>query len=640
LAVEKNGEAKTMTATFLHDALIYLAAAIIFVPIAKRLGMGSVLGYLIAGIIIGPFFLGFVGEEGKDIMHFAEFGVVMMLFLIGLELEPSTFWRMRKRILGTGIMQMGATTLLCFAVFLLIGFTWQASLASGLALSMSSTAIVMQTLREKGMTKTQSGRSSFAVLLFQDIAVIPILALLPLLAASGVHTSSAGHASLIEGLPGWAQTLVLLAAATAVILAGRFLFAPFLRFIARIRLRELFTAAALLIVIATADLMTIVGLSPALGTFLAGVVLANSEFRHELESDIEPFKGILLGLFFIAVGASINFRLIVSNPLMIAGVVSGIIALKALVLFATGRLSGVSMDQNMIFTLGLSQVGEFAFVLFAFISQLKILSAHWTDMMMGATAITMTITPLLLLINERFIDPNFGVKESEEEREADEIDAYHPVIMAGFGDFGSTIGRFLRANGVKATILDNDSDRVDLLRKMGCKVFYGDATRLDILKSAGAEEAKVLIAAIDSPETNFYLVERIKREFPNLEIMVRAKRRSDAYDLIDAGMENIYRESLDTCVRLGVDTLVKLGFRKHTAVRAGQSFIKYDEAALKKLAAHRHDQESYIFTAREQIEIQEQLLENDREVNPTLYDHAWDSELFNEHMSSGESGKT
>ncbi|HDQ03129.1 MAG TPA: potassium transporter [Deltaproteobacteria bacterium] len=625
-----------MSATFLHDALIYLAAAVIFVPIAKRLGMGSVLGYLIGGIIIGPFFLGFIGEEGKDIMHFAEFGVVMMLFLIGLELEPAAFWRMRKLIFGTGIMQMGATTLLCCAALLLLGFPWQAAVACGLALSMSSTAIVMQTLREKGLTKTQSGRSSFAVLLFQDIAVIPILALLPLLAITGAQQSAAGHAFLIEGLPGWTQTLVLLAAANAVVLAGKFLFVPFLRFIARIRLRELFTAAALLIVIATADLMTIVGLSPALGTFLAGVVLANSEFRHELESDIEPFKGVLLGLFFIAVGASINFRLIVTNPLTVTILVSSIMAIKAIILFVTGKFSRLSFDQNMIFTLGLSQVGEFAFVLFAFISQLKILSAHWTDMMMGATAISMTVTPLLLLANERLILPGFGTKESSEEKEADSIDARHKVIIAGFGHFGSTIGRFLRANSVNAVILDNDSDRVDVLRKMGFKVYYGDATRLDILKSAGADDAKILIAAIDSPETNFYLVETIKKEFPHLKVMVRARSRMDAYELIDAGVKDIYRESLDTSVRLGVDTLIALGFRKYSATRAGQNFIKYDEAALKKLAVHRHDQEAYIFNTREQIEIQEQLLTADREANPTLNDHAWDSESFIEKASRDE----
>jgi len=613
-----------MESPFLYNALIYLAAAVVFVPLAKKLGMGSVLGYLIGGMIIGPYFLGFVGQEGKDIMHFAEFGVVMMLFLIGLELEPATLWRMHRIVLGTGVMQMGATTLLCFLVLLKTGFSWQASLACGLALSMSSTAIVMQTLREKGLAQTESGKASFAVLLFQDLSVIPILALLPLLAVSGAQAPVNGHTSLMQGLPGWAQTLTLLVAANAVVLVGHFVFVPFLRYIARIRLRELFTAAALFIVIGTAYLMMLVGLSPALGTFLAGIVLATSEFRHELESDIEPFKGILLGLFFIAVGASINFRLIADNPGKIAALVGGVILIKSLVLYVTGKVARLSFDQNMIFTLGLGQIGEFAFVLFAFIAQLHIVSAEWGDIMMGATAISMTITPLLLLMNERAILPRFGTKEAAGEMEADTISGRHPVIIAGFGHFGSTIGRFLRANGIEATILDNDSDRVDLLRKMGFTVFYGDATRLDILKSAGAETAKILIAAIDSPEINFGLIEKVKRAFPNLTLMVRAKSRLDAYDLLDMGIDDVYRESIDTSVRLGVDVLIKLGVRKYSATRAGQIFVKYDEAALRQLAPQRHDREAYLVSTREQIALQEELLANDRKATPNIHDHAWD----------------
>ncbi|HAR95821.1 MAG TPA: potassium transporter [Deltaproteobacteria bacterium] len=621
---------------FLHDALIYLAAAIVFVPLAKRLGMGSVLGYLLGGIAIGPFFLGFVGQEGKDIMHFAEFGVVMMLFLIGLELDPGSFWRMRTLIVGTGVMQLGGTALLCFGGLTAIGFSWQAALACGLALSMSSTAIVMQTLREKGLARTESGKCSFAVLLFQDISVIPILALLPLLSLSSLHHSANGHATLLETLPAWAQTLTLIGSVTAVVVGGRILIVPFLQFIARIRLRELFTAAALLIVIATADLMTVVGLSPALGTFLAGVVLANSQFRHELESDIEPFKGVLLGLFFIAVGASINFRLIVESPFTVAGLVTGVIVAKAFVLSMTGRIARLSFDQNALFSVGLSQVGEFAFVLFAFIAQLGILTAYWTDMMMGVTAISMAVTPVLLLLNERLVLPRFGTREAEEEREADRIEGEHPVIIAGFGHFGSTVGRFLRANGVNATILDNDSDRVDLLRRMGFKVFYGDATRLDILKSAGADHAKVLVAAIDSPEINADLVDKVRKEFPHLRLMVRARNRMDAYELIDAGVKDVYRESLDTSVRLGVDVLTALGFRRYTANRVSQNFIKRDEMALPVLAAHRHDQDAYIFTVREQIEIEEEMLANDRAVNPTLHDHAWDREAQNDRSVGTE----
>lgn len=616
-----------MNHTFLHDALIYLAAAIVFVPIAKRLGMGSVLGYLIAGVIIGPFLLGFIGDEGKGIMHFAEFGVVMMLFLIGLELEPTHFWRMRHLILGTGSVQLGLTTLLFWALLMFVGFGWQAALASGLALSMSSTAIALQTLREKGLTTTQAGKSSFAVLLFQDISVIPILAALPLLALYGARIPAGGPATLFGGLPGWAQTMALLAAVGLVILGGRYVFVPFLRFIARMHLRELFTASALFIVMATAFVMDLVGLSPALGTFLAGVVLASSEYRHELECDIEPFKGILLGLFFISVGASINFNLIIDHPLKTTALVCGIVVVKSLVLSLTGKLTGLTFDQNALFTMGLAQVGEFAFVLFSFMHELYILSTAWTDTMMGVTALSMTATPLLLLVNERFILPRFGTREKAE-RKADDIDLQQPVIIAGFGPFGSTVGRFLRVNGIEATILDNDSDRVDLLRKMGFKVFYGDATRIDILKAAGADSAKILIAAIGLPDINHDLVEKIRELFPNLTIMTRAENRQGAYDYIDMGIKDIYRESFDTSVRLGVDVLVKLGYRRYSATRAGQNFIRYDEAALYKLAKHRHDQTTYIDTFREQIRIQEQLLASDMDFNPTLNDHAWDSDLL------------
>ncbi|MFA6412728.1 MAG: monovalent cation:proton antiporter-2 (CPA2) family protein [Syntrophales bacterium] len=615
-----------MTEGFLFQALIYLTAAIVCVPIAKRLGMGSVLGYLLAGIAIGPYALGFIGREGQDIMHFAEFGVVMMLFLIGLELEPSHFWRLRHRILGMGSAQIIVTSLVLCAGMMLLNFNWKTALASSLALAMSSTAIVLQSMKEKGLGDTEAGKSSFAVLLFQDIAVIPILALLPLLAVSTGYGTGAQSKAIMEGLPGWLQTAAVLGAGGSVVLAGRFVIVPFLRVVAKTHLRELLTAAALLIVIATAFLMQLVGLSPALGAFLAGVVLANSEFRHELESDIEPFKGLLLGLFFLAVGASINFKLLVDSPLQIISLVFAVIAVKTIVLIGTGRLFKITFDQNLIFALGLSQVGEFSFVLFGFMHQLHILPDHLTDIMMAVTAFSMTITPLLLFINERFILPCFGTME-ESGKESDIIDVQHPVIIAGFGDFGSTIGRFLRANGIAATILDNDSDRVDLLRKMGFKVFYGDAARTDILKSAGADEARVLITAVADPSTNCDLVAKIQKHYPHLTVMVRVKDREDAYEILEMGVKDVYRESLDTSIRLGVDVLVKLGHRRYAATRAGQNFLKYDEAALLKLAPHRHDEKSYIYNAREQITLQEQLLANDREVNPTINDHAWESDL-------------
>ena len=609
---------------FLYQALVYLAAAVVCVPVARRLGMGSVLGYLLAGMLIGPFALGFIGREGQDIMHFAEFGVVMMLFLIGLELEPAHFWKLRGRILGMGSLQMAATTLLAGAGLLLIGFSWQAALAAGLALSMSSTAIVLQTLREKGLHSADSGRSAFAVLLFQDVAVIPILALLPFLAPQMGAGPTSGHAGPLEGLPGWLQASSVLCAIVAVIAAGRYVIGPFLRAVAGAGLRELCVGASLLIIFAIAALMKAVGLSPALGAFLAGVVLANSEFRHELESDIEPFKGLLLGLFFIAVGASINFRLIAGSPLQVIALVAALLAVKALVLGLTGRLFGLSFDQNCVFALALSQVGEFAFVLFAFMKTVQVLSGSWLDMLMAVTALSMAVTPVLMLISERLILPRFGTRE-QEKRPGDAIDAQSRVIIAGFSTFGSTAGRFLRANGIEATVLDNNSDRVDLLRKMGFRVFYGDATRLDILRSAGAAEASILIIAIDDPSTHCALAETARRHFPNLRLMVRARNDVESYELLDLGITGVYRECLDASVRLGVDVLVQLGFRRYSATRAGQSFIRYDEGALRKLAPHRHDEKKYIITTREQIRLQEQMLANDMQSGHGFIDHAWEN---------------
>jgi len=381
-----------------------------------------------------------------------------------------------------------------------------------------------------------------------------------------------------------------------------------------------------------AILMQAIGLSPALGTFLAGVVLANSEYKHELESDLEPFKGLLLGLFFIGVGASINFNLVGSKPLLISGLVFGVMSLKFLVLFITGKIFKVAADQNLLFAFALSQVGEFAFVLLSFSNQLTIISLEAMEIFMAVTAITMTITPLLLLINERVIDPRFGIKSLPDESSADNIEEKHSVIIAGFGHFGSTISRFLRANGVESTILDHDSDRVQLLRKMGFKVYYGDATRLDLLKSAGADDAKILIAAIDPPEVNQELINTAMKNFPNLQIMTRAKSRMDAYELLDMGLKDIYRESLHTSVKLAVDVLVKLGHRSYTANRQGQRFIKYDEDTIVQMAEHRHDMKQYVIKARETFRLQEELLSKDLELGNDAGDHSWDSETIKETL--------
>ena len=626
---------------FLFQAVIYISAAIICVPIAKRFAMGSVLGYLIAGMLIGPFVLGFIGHEGKDLMHFAEFGVVMMLFLIGLELEPSHLWKIRKQIIGVGLSQVLITTAVVMAIGIAASLLWQSALAIGFAFAMSSTAIVLQSLKEKGLMKEPSGQFSFAVLLFQDIAVIPILAILPLLVFLPITNSVDVHGGGIEGLSKWLQTTAVLAAVGGIVLIGKYAIVPLLRLIANTHMRELFTASALLIVVAIALLMQQVGLSPALGTFLAGVILANSEFKHELESDLEPFKGLLLGLFFISVGASIDFHLMYENAATIALITIAVICVKALVLFVIGKKAKLSLDQNLIFAIGLSQVGEFAFVLFSFIGTHNILTPQQTDMMMAVTALSMTISPLLLIVLDKWILPSLAKNNNAESaKEADAVDEKNAVLLVGFGHFGTTIARFLRANGVAATVLDNSSEQVDLLRKMGFKVFYGDATRVDILEAAGAAEAKILIIAIDSPEINLEIVKIAKQHFPNLEIMVRSKNRMDTYDLLDEGVDNIYREHLDTSIRLGVDVMKKLGYRTYSAFRAGQNFIKYDEAALRTLSQNRKDMKVYISAVREQIALQEELLQNDRQIVPSANDHAWDSKEMREKIMELDNQKS
>jgi len=613
--------------SFFFQAMVYLAAAVVMVPIAKKLGLGSVLGYLLAGILIGPALLGFIGKEGQDVLHFAEFGVVIMLFVIGLELEPELLWKMRRSIVGLGGLQVLVTALLIAALAMAFGLLWKQAIAMGMILSLSSTAIVLQTLNEKGLMKTSSGQSSFAVLLFQDIAVIPMLAIFPLLATFKPEAVAGEHhtKTLVEGLAGWIQTLIVLGSVAVIILAGRFLIRPLFRIVAATRLREVFTATALLLVVGIAVLMTQVGLSPALGTFLAGVVLADSEYKHELESDIDPFKGLLLGLFFIAVGASIDFNLIMREPLMVAGLVISLMTVKSIVLFVLGKVFKLSMDQNVFFAVALSQVGEFAFVLFSFSLQEGVLPKETVDLMVAVVAISMALTPLLMLINERFIQPRIGTKESVDEREADAIDEKNSVIIAGFGHFGNTIGRFLRAHNVGMTILDNDSDRVDTLRKLGFKVYYGDATRYDLLHAAGAADARIIIIAIEPADKRLELIETIKKHFPNLRMLVRSTNRFDAYDQMNAGMLHIYRETIDTSLRVGVDTMKFLGFRAYTAQRAARMFFKLDEANLKKLSSIR-DREEYIIAAREKMEELELTIKADLQQMDQLRSTGWDDE--------------
>jgi CPA2 family monovalent cation:H+ antiporter-2 len=614
--------------SFFFQAMIYLAAAVIMVPLAKKSGLGSVLGYLMAGILIGPALLAFVGNEGEDIMHFAEFGVVMMLFIIGLELEPERLWKLRKSIVGLGGLQVLLSAIIIAVLAnLLFHISWPESLALGMILSLSSTAIILQTLNEKGLMNSPAGQSSFSVLLFQDISVIPMLALFPLL---GTHKSAAqaagAHANTwISGFPGWAQTLVTLGSVASIILAGRYIVRPIFRIVASTKLTEVFTATTLLLVVGITVLMTQVGLSPALGTFLAGVVLANSEYKHELESDIEPFKGLLLGLFFIAVGASINFHLIAQQPGLIIGLVLFLMLVKALVLLFLGKVFKLSIDQNALFACALCQVGEFAFVLFSFCTKEGILPAETIDIMVAVVAISMAFTPLVLLLNEKLLQPGLRIKLSSEENEADEIDESNPVIIAGFGHFGNITGRFLRAHNINTTILDINADRVEVLRKMGFKVYYGDASRFELLNAAGAAKAKIIIIAIDSAEKRLEMIETIKKHFPNLRMLVRATNRFDAYDQMNAGMLHVYRETLDTSIRVGVDAMKLLGYRAYSAHRAARTFLKYDELSLKKLASIR-EEDQYIDTARELIEELEDIIKADNHNFILNRDAGWDED--------------
>ncbi|HZF73885.1 MAG TPA: monovalent cation:proton antiporter-2 (CPA2) family protein, partial [Gemmatimonadaceae bacterium] len=490
------------------QAFVYLLAAVISVPLAKRLGLGSVLGYLFAGVVIGPFCCGLVETEGQDVMHVAEFGVVMMLFVIGRELRPAILWHMRGPILGLGGAQVLGTVAAVSGVALLLRVPWQIAIAVGFILAMSSTAIVLQLLNERNLMKTAGGKASFAVLLFQDIAVLPILALFPLLATVWPTGDNHSEVSSLGDLPAWQHTLVVLAAIAAVILAGRFLLRPFFRYIAATHLREMFTVTALLLVVGIALLMQRVGLSPALGAFLAGVVLAESEYRHQLETDIEPFKGLLLGLFFISVGAGINFALIAGSPGTVASLVAAVLVVKFLVLLAVSRYSRLEPTQRYLFAFALAQGGEFAFVLCSFATQNGVLTSDMANLLVVTVALTMAAAPILMTINERLVQPRFASVLPE--REPDEIEERdNPVLVAGVGRFGHIVARLLRLNGYGTTVLDHDAEQVETLGRYGIKSYYGDATRLDLLQTAGAERAKLFVIAIDQEEQALKIVDLI-----------------------------------------------------------------------------------------------------------------------------------
>ncbi|WP_296431153.1 monovalent cation:proton antiporter-2 (CPA2) family protein [Yoonia sp.] len=579
--------------TFLIQATIYLGAAVIAVPLAARLGLGSVLGYLLAGIAIGPL-TGLVGTETKDLQHFAEFGVVMMLFLIGLELDPRALWNMRQRLLGMGGLQVGLTMLAITGGSIAMGYDWGTSVAIGMIFALSSTAIVLQTLTEKGLMQTSGGRSTFSVLLAQDIAVIPMLALLPLLAVpvvvslatdgslAVIDPDDTHHAtlSLVEGLPGWGVTLVTLGAVAAVILAGTFLTRPVFRYIHHARLREMYTALALLMVVSIAVLMQMVGLSPALGTFLAGVVLANSEFRHELESDLEPFKGLLLGLFFITVGAGINFDLLFGDPARILGLAVAVMVIKGVILFGLALLFKLHKKDRWLFTLGLAQAGEFGFVLISFSLTQGVLTDALAGQLLLIIALSMLITPLLFIAYE-MLTRRMGDADTEEH---DEVDEKGTVIIAGIGRFGQIVNRLVESAGFDTVVVDNNLATVQMMRKFGFRGFFGDPTRPDLLNAAGLEDAQVLVVAIDDKANAVKLVRYARKTRPDLHIIARARDRVHVHELYDAGANDIVREMFDSSLRAGRYALENLGLTEFEAAELEQRFYQHDRKALRELA--------------------------------------------------------
>ena len=601
-----------------QTALIFLGAAIVMVPLVRKLGLSSVIGFILGGIIIGPFGLKLTGSDTNDIMQATEFGVIMLLFLVGLEIEPRKFWKIRKKIIGMGLGQMAITVAILFLIFYLTDWRTDQALVAALCFSLSSTAIVLQTLKEKNIFRTDVGEASFSILLFQDIAVIPILALLPVIAQK---SDTDENLLLLQYLPDWLQPFSIILGVLALIVLGRYIFVPFLRYVSRSGMNELLTASSLFLVIGVSELMHAVGLSPALGAFIAGVMLATSEFRHELESQIDPFKGLLLAVFFVSVGSTINFTVIMGDPMFIFTTTIIVLIVKFAVLVGVLKFFKLKLYQNFLVAFGLSQIGEFTFVLINYSTKLYLFDPKLNAQLMAITAITMCITPILLLINEKLIEPRIHQFKNEAPVLEGAIKQQR-IIIVGFGHFGSTVGRLLRVNGIGATVLDNDPERVNLLKSKGFKVYYGDASKPGILRSAGAETADLLILCLDNAEKNKFILEYARENFPQMQIFVRAKNRLDAYDFINNGVENIYRETLGTAVNMAVDILKATGMRAYAARRLGQRFMVIDKAMTRKLAKEQLS-DKVTFTMNEYLDREAELLSEDS--------HSFDESQWNEY---------
>jgi len=582
----------------LLEGLLYLGSAALFVPIAVRLGLGSVLGYLIAGCIIGPWGLKLVSDP-ESILTFAEIGVVLMLFIIGLELDPKRLWTLRASVFGGGSIQMGGCGLVLSLFCYLLGLDWKVALLIGLTLALSSTAIAMQAMSERSLTTSPIGRSAFAVLLFQDIAAIPLVAMIPLLASTGEATTLASF-GLSAAMGGGALA--------AVILLGRYVARPLLHFVARSGMREVFSAVALFLVFGFGILLETAGLSMAMGAFLAGVMLASSEYRHALESDIQPFKGLLLGLFFIGVGMSIDFGTLVHQPLLIATLLVGFMLLKAALLWLIGPLLGVPKRQRGLFAILIGQGSEFAFVIFSTAQMAGVLPVEWAKALTLAVALSMAVTPLLLVLASR-LERN-APKDTRPDDTIDDENA--TVIIAGFGRFGQIAGRLLLANNVHTVVLDHDPDHIETLRKFGTKVFYGDATRVDLLESAGAGQAKVLINAIDDVEANLQLTELAKEHFPNLKIIARARDVDHWYQLRRLGVEAPERELFEGSLRVGRETLEFLGLDAYEAREKADLFRRYNSKMLEATIENYEDTEFRVATMQRAKDMLTDAIEQDQ----------------------------
>ncbi len=601
-----------MEHNLLTNALVYLGAAVLAVPLAKRLGLGAVLGYLLAGMAIGPWGLGLI-REVETILHFSEFGVVLLLFLIGLELEPARLWSMRRPIFGWGTAQVLGVSSVLFGAALLAGVAWQVALVAALGLSLSSTAIALATLGERNLMGTPAGQAGFAILLFQDIAAIPMIALIPLL---GVAADSGA------GDNGWLDAARLAGVILGVIVIGRYLVRPALRIIAKSEMREIFTAFALLLVIAISLLMQWVGMSMALGAFMAGVLLADSEYRHALETDLEPFKGLLLGLFFIAVGMSVDFGVFLSKPLLILSLVLGFLVLKLVVLFGLSYRFGIARGQRWLFAFLLSQGGEFAFVVFGAAGAARVFTPEVGSILVAVVALSMVTTPLLLLLHDKVLEPRY---HGQNLREADAIDDNEGhVIIAGFGRFGQIVGRLLNANRIKLTVLDHDPDQIELLRRFGFKVFYGDATRVDLLHAAGADKARALVLAIDDTEDSLALADAVRANFPDLPILARARNVTHMYELMDRGVTIIERETFESALQLGRRALSLLGYGAYRAREATLKFREHNKNSVDAVYPFYKDREQYVSLAKRARDELNEMFARDLKSYEKETDKGWD----------------